>query len=50
MKLSNIRIEDFLEEGKENLSPYRPTRKFQVGDIIRVVGELESLEVLMANR
>ena len=39
-----------LEEGKENLSPYRPTRKFQVGDIIWVVGELESLEVLMANR
>jgi CPA2 family monovalent cation:H+ antiporter-2 len=38
-----------LEEGKENLSPYRPARKFQVGDIIWVVGELEALEALMAN-
>ena len=38
-----------LEEGKENLSSYRPTRKFQVGDIIWVVGERESLDALMAN-
>jgi len=39
-----------LEEGKENLSPYKPTRKFQVGDIIWVVGEQDSLDALMANR
>ena len=38
-----------LEEGKENLSSYKPTRKFQVGDIIWVVGERESLDALMAN-
>ena len=38
-----------LEEGKENLSSYRPTRKFQVGDIIWVVGERESLDALTAN-
>ena len=39
-----------LEEGKENLSPYRPARKFQVGDVIWVVGEREALDALMANR
>ena len=39
-----------LEEGKENLSAYKPTRKFQVGDIIWVVGEQKALEALMANR
>ena len=31
-----------LEEGKESLSPYKPNRKFQEGDIIWVVGEEES--------
>ena len=36
-----------LEEGKENLSPMPPTRKFQEGDIIWVVGEQESLEALL---
>ncbi len=37
-----------LEEGKENLSPFKPDRKFQEGDIIWVVGEQESLDALMA--
>ena len=37
-----------LEEGKESLSRYVPTRKFQAGDIIWVVGEQESLDALMA--
>lgn len=32
-----------LEEGKENLSPIDPQRKFQKGDIIWVVGEEDSL-------
>ena len=36
-----------LEEGKESLSHIRPTRKFQAGDIIWVVGEQESLDALM---
>ena len=36
-----------LEEGKESLSPYKPTRKFKEGDIIWVVGEQESLEALL---
>ncbi len=36
-----------LEEGKENLSPFKPDRKFQEGDIIWVVGEQESLNALM---
>jgi len=36
-----------LEEGKESLSRYAPTRKFQAGDIIWVVGEQESLDALM---
>jgi len=36
-----------LEEGKESLSPYKPNRRFQEGDIIWVVGELEALDVLM---
>ena len=35
-----------LEEGKEKLSPYKPTRKFQAGDIIWVVGEKESINAL----
>jgi CPA2 family monovalent cation:H+ antiporter-2 len=36
-----------LEEGKESLSQYRPNRRFQEGDIIWVVGELEALDALM---
>ncbi len=36
-----------LEEGKENLSPIHPHRKFQKGDIIWVVGEQESLEAIL---
>jgi len=36
-----------LEEGKQNLSPFSPNRKFQVGDIIWVVGERDSLEALL---
>ena len=36
-----------LEEGKESLSPFRPNRKFQEGDIIWVVGEQESLDELL---
>ena len=36
-----------LEEGKESLSQYRPNRRFQEGDIIWVVGELEALDSLM---
>ena len=37
-----------LEEGKESLSRYVPTRKFQAGDIIWVVGEQESIDALMS--
>ena len=36
-----------LEEGKESLSSYKPARKFQVGDIIWVVGEREALDALL---
>ena len=36
-----------LEEGKENLSPFHPTRRFQEGDIIWIVGEQESLDTLL---
>ena len=35
-----------LEEGKENLSPVSPTRLFEEGDILWVVGEQEDLDVL----
>ena len=35
-----------LEEGKENLSPVHPNRRFQEGDIIWLVGEEESLQAL----
>jgi len=35
-----------LEEGKENLSPFKPNRRFQEGDIIWIVGEEESLQAL----
>ena len=37
-----------LEEGKENLSPVAPTRRFQEGDIIWVVGEEKSLKALFS--
>ena len=37
-----------LEEGKENLSPFPPTRVIQEGDIIWVVGEQESLDTLLS--
>lgn len=36
-----------IEEGKENLSPFRPNRKFEVNDIIWVVGEQSALDELM---
>ncbi len=36
-----------LEEGKETLSRFVPTRKFRAGDIIWVVGEKDSLDSLM---
>ncbi len=36
-----------LEEGKENLSPFSPKRRFQEGDIIWVVGEEDSLYALL---
>ena len=36
-----------IEEGKENLSPVHPNRRFQEGDIIWVVGEEEALKALL---
>ena len=36
-----------LEEGKQNLSSFKPNRKFEEGDIIWVVGERESLDALL---
>lgn len=36
-----------LEEGKENLSPVHPARRFQKGDIIWVVGEENNLKDLL---
>jgi len=36
-----------LEEGKENLSPFKPTRRFEEGDIIWVVGEGDDLDRLL---
>ncbi|UKK50233.1 cation:proton antiporter [Prevotella sp. E13-17] len=36
-----------MEEGKENLTPMSPQRKFTEGDIIWIVGEEESLEQLL---
>ena len=36
-----------LEEGKENLSSVSPTRPFQEGDILWVVGEQEALDALL---
>jgi len=38
-----------LEEGKENLSPFNPKRRFMEGDIIWVVGEEESIKALLGN-
>ena len=37
-----------LEEGKENLSPFPPRRRFSEGDIIWVVGEKEALDALLS--
>ena len=39
-----------LEEGEENLSPFKPDRKFQEGDIIWIVGEQESIDALLAHQ
>ena len=36
-----------IEEGKENLSPVKPTRKFQEGDVIWIVGEQHSLDAIL---
>ena len=36
-----------LEEGKQNLSSFKPNRKFEEGDIIWVVGERDSLDALL---
>ena len=36
-----------LEEGKENLSPFNPKRRFQEGDIIWIVGEISALQALV---
>ena len=38
-----------VEEGKENLSSFSPSRRFMEGDIIWVVGEQESLDALFSN-
>ena len=38
-----------LEEGKENLSAIPPTRRFQEGDIIWIVGEEEALSAILAS-
>ncbi len=35
-----------IEEGKENLSAFHPTRRFQEGDIVWVVGEQDALDGL----
>ena len=35
-----------LEEGKESLSPVRPHRKFEEGDILWIVGEQDDLDLL----
>ena len=39
-----------LEEGKENLSPFKPDRQFQEGDIIWIVGEHDSLNALLSQK
>ena len=38
-----------LEEGKENLSPVAPNRRFEAGDIIWIVGEQEALDALLSS-
>ena len=38
-----------LEEGKENLSPVSPKRRFLEGDILWIVGEEESLQALLSS-
>ena len=38
-----------LEEGKENLSPFRPSQRFKDGDIIWIVGEEAHLDALTNN-
>ena len=38
-----------IEEGKENLSPVLPSRVFEVGDIIWIVGEEDDLAQIMNN-
>ena len=38
-----------LEEGKENLSPVSPKRRFEEGDIIWIVGEEEALQALLSS-
>ena len=35
-----------LEEGKESLSAFKPNRKFQEGDIIWIVGEIDDLNLI----
>lgn len=35
-----------MEEGKENLTPVEPSRRFETGDILWVVGETEALDAL----
>ncbi|MBO4810329.1 MAG: cation:proton antiporter [Prevotella sp.] len=39
-----------LEEGKENLSPFKPSRRFEEGDIIWLVGEEDDLDRLDKNK
>ena len=39
-----------LEEGKENLSPFKPSRRFEEGDIIWLVGEEDDLNRLDKSR
>ena len=36
-----------LEEGKESLSPVKPNRKFEEGDILWIVGEQDDLDLLL---
>ena len=36
-----------LEEGKENLSSVPPTRQFEEGDILWIVGEQDDLDLLV---
>ena len=36
-----------LEEGQENLSPFRPDRRFEEGDIVWIVGEEASLQTVI---